>query len=100
MQTFDGVIRLTHVNPGSKSEGTAAWLEIDNGNNPKKLRLYRSDMPDVDDPLFAGLNDRHVTVDGEIESSAYLRVERLTVIGEPESEGADTDKTINNNNDE
>lgn len=100
IQTFNGIIRLKHVNPGSKSEGTAAWLEIDSENGLEKLRLYRNDMPDVDDPLFAGLNDRRVTVNGEKESSAYLRVEKLTVIEEPESEETDTDETINNNNDE
>lgn len=94
MQTFRGTVRVRQVNPGSKSEGRAAWLETVIGSKPKSLRLYRSDMPEVGDPLFADLDGRGVTVKGKKEASDYLRVDSLTVDGIPEENISNNEETV------
>ncbi len=91
LQTFTGILKAELVNPGSKSEGRAAWLEIPMEEEPLLLRLYRKDRTDVDDPMFAGLDGQLVTVQGKREVGDYLCVEEMTV---------NNDATNNNDNNE
>lgn len=93
MQIFKGFVRVRRVNPGSKSEGTAAWLETAaETEEGRELRMYRKDMPEVGDPLFAELDGLYVTVQGKKETGDYLCVKKLTVVDKPESK-----KSINSN---
>ena len=95
MQTFEGIIRVRQVNPGSKSEGAAAWLETDAAGELKMLRLYRSDMPDVGDSFFAEMDGKHVVIGGEAEAADYLRVAEMNVCQDPVRQKSVRKKTVN-----
>lgn len=93
MQTFRGIVRVRPVNPGSKSEGTAAWLESIGKTKRGDLRLYRPNMPDVGDPLFVGLDGIRVSIKGTKESPDYLCVNSLTVVDGAADKNSDNNKS-------
>lgn len=93
MQKFRGVVRVRPVNPGSKSEGTAAWLESVGKTKRGDLRLYRVNMPDVGDPFFDSLDGLQVSIRGTKESPDYLCVDSLTVVDGATEKNSHNDKS-------
>lgn len=68
---IQGTVSIVKCDVGSKSEGTVAFLRVDEKTTYK---LYREDVYAVNDRYFDEFDKMEVIVEGEVEGEGYLCV--------------------------
>lgn len=94
MYIYKGIIQIRYDERGFSSEGTAAYLVLDDGT---ELRLYRPDVYELDDACFEPFDGLTVEIVGRREPGDYLSVEDVKVASADEY---DLDSAVLGNNQE
>lgn len=82
---IQGILKYILVGEGSKSEGYKAYLELPQytnktTNEPKRYKLYRKGVYEINDDYFKKFNNKEVVVEGEVQKGDTIMVKNINLL--------------------